>query len=113
MSTISENKNVMELSLSEIFDYADKNLKQARWICGDAKHNLSCAVGAVSYVLSNGKTTIPVRLKKIDPKLKERYKFLCKEFIKRDKYHIPLAFYNDWLFYSFKRLAEKCRSLGL
>lgn len=108
-----ENKNPLELSLSEIFDYADKNVRQARWIFGDAKHNLCCAVGAVSFVLSDGLTTYGPNLKKINPELRARYRFLLKEFRRRDKYHIPLFVYNDYFFYSFKRLAEKCRSLGL
>ena len=113
MSGVLENKDPMQISLSEIFDYADKNLNHARWIFGDAKHNLCCAVGAVSYVLSNGKTTYAGSLKKIDPNLRKRYRFLLKEFQKRDKYHIPLFIYNDWFFYSFNNLAHKCRSLGL
>lgn len=107
---ISENK--MEMKLSEMFDYADKNLRHAVIIYGMPKYNLCCAVGTVAYILSDGKTTNPRKLKKIDMRLWQRYKELTKEFSKRN-HQINLVILNDWLFFSFKMLANKCRKLGL
>src|SRR5690348_8622902 len=112
-TSLAITKNKMEMSLSEIFEYADKNFKHAYWIYGDAKRNLCCANGAVAFILSDGKTTNPYKLKKIDPKLRERYTQLSKEFERKDWLHLTPSWYNDFGMYSFKKLAEKCRRMGL
>jgi len=109
----TNNISKMDMKLSDIFDYADKNISHTRWSLGRASKNQACAIGAVAFVLSGGKTTYSHNLKKIDPTIRERYRTLLREFRERDKYHLNLVFYNDFLFYSWKKLADKCRSLGL
>ena len=113
METLTIPQNKMEMSLSEIFDYADKNMKHAYWIYGSAKHNLCCANGAVAFILSDGRTTNPYKLKSINPKLSERYRELREAFAKKDWLGLTPNWYNDFGMYSFKKLAEKCRNMGL
>ena len=46
-------------TLTEIWSRADKELKQVKRMFGDAQEKTACAVGAIAYYASGGKTCTP------------------------------------------------------
>lgn len=94
--------------LSEIWFMAAKELKRVEVSLGFAPNKTACALGAISYYLSEGETCHVGWLKGTKP---DTFHELQDAFEKKSGHRI--AELNDDKHWSFNRFAKKAQQLGL
>jgi|SRR5437660_12683778 len=92
--------------LSDIWTWAQKDLKQIKYDYGNAKEGKACALGAIEYYRTDKrKVTVSWSLWR-----RISYQTDIDKFV--SKYN-DIAYLNDQFSWSFKQFAEAAKKIGL